>query len=214
MVFKNKQLAESYVELYKKYGVNHKSLKWSGRGAAHQRFRHLLGELNLDGKSILDVGCGFGDVVPFVEKNIRLNRRLARNIDTSTEGAYKYTGVDVVTEFVAEAKKLHPEHEFIQMNYFESPLERVFDVVLCSGALNSDMGGRNYEFRRDAIKTMFNRCRLVLAFNMASNLANPLKILEYCLSLTPRVIFMQHYHRQDFTVLMFKKTKGVLFRKK
>lgn len=50
--------------------------------------------------ALLDVGCGFGDLVP----------RLP---------ACRYVGIDVIDDFVQEARKRHPEHKFHTANLLD-----------------------------------------------------------------------------------------------
>jgi len=189
-----------YQKRYKKYGCDPKSLSWKSRGAAHQRFRQFWAEIDFNAKSVLDVGCGFGEMAKFLLKRYE-------NID--------YTGVDIVPEFIAEASKLYPACKFFVRDYFADPLPEKFDVVLASGVLNSNIKN-NLKYRQKAIKTMFEHTKKVLAFNMLGGYPQPptpegsnvwyadsLEILKYCMSLTRRVIFRANYHPRDFTIFMY-----------
>lgn len=198
---KTKARVAGYQKSFEKYGVSPKSLKWASKRAAEQRYEQIVADINFEGKSILDVGCGFGDIIP------RISGKAKR---------FDYKGIDLTPEFIREAKKLYPGHKFVVGNYFAKPLKENFDVVICSGALNLNVKD-NLDFRKKAIKTMFKQAKEVLVFNMAgrysqpktsskSNVwfANPLEILEYCLGLTKKVILRHHYHSRDFTMVMFK----------
>lgn len=190
-----------YQKNFKKYGVDPKSLSWASKGAAHQRFRAMWKEIDFNNKSVLDVGCGFGEMAKFLHKRYE-------NV--------KYTGIDIVPEFVEQAKKGHPYYEFKVADYFNNPMDAKFDVVMASGTLNSQLGSQNMEFRKHAIKTMFAHAKKACVFNMlgahpqpetpeTSNVwyADSLEILEYCMSLTRRVVLRADYHPKDFTVVMY-----------
>lgn len=200
----NEKIKKIYQEKYKKYGVDPKSLCWHQKGAAHQRFRQFWAEIDFNGKSVLDVGCGFGEMAKFLHK---------RYVGVS------YTGVDIVPEFIEEAKKLYPFYEFSVRDYFSNPIAQKFDIVLASGVLNSNVGD-NMAWREKNIKVMFEHTRKVLAFNMlgaypqpennsGSNIwyADSLNVLKYCATLTRRVIFRANYHPVDFTILMYPVSK-------
>lgn len=71
------------------------------------------------------------------------------------------------------------------------------------------------DIRKEKISRLFDSAREVLAFNMAGGTdvmneskkiyyTNSQEILNYCMSITPKVIFKQHYHTKDFTIIMFK----------
>lgn len=190
-----------YQKNFQKYGVDAKALSWAGRGAAHQRFRAIWKEIDFNNKSVLDVGCGFGEMAKFLRKRYV---------------GVKYKGVDIVPEFVKEAKKRYPFYEFQQRDYFNDPMEEKFDVVMASGTLNSNLGPANVEFRKKAIRIMFEHTRSVCVFNMlgahpqpetpkGSNVwyADSLEILDYCMSLTRRVVLRANYHPRDFTIFMY-----------
>ena len=131
----------------------------------------------------------------------------------------EYVGVDIVPEFIKVAKEKHPDLRFEVEDYFNHPMNEKFDIVLASGTLNSNVKD-NMEFRKNAIKVMFEHTKKVLAFNMLgkhpqpknkkdSNIwyADSLEVLKYCLSLTRRVAFHANYHPKDFTIFMYPVKK-------
>ena len=54
---------ESYQKTFKKYGAHPKALRWTLKKAAEIRYSELVADLDFEGKSILDIGCGFGDII-------------------------------------------------------------------------------------------------------------------------------------------------------
>lgn len=194
-----------YKQKFKEFGVSPKSLQWKSKGAAHQRFRQFWAEIDFDDRKVLDVGCGFGEMGNFLTKRYK-------NV--------KYKGVDIMPEFIENGKKIYPSLDLETADYFSRPLPENFDVVICSGALNSNFGisQENRRFRENAVKTMFEHTNNCLAFNMSgghpapanddskSNIwySDSLEILKYCMSLTRRVIMRHHYHPSDFTIFMYK----------
>lgn len=196
----SEEIKKLYQDKYKEFGVDPKSLCWHQKGAAHQRFRQFWAEIDFNKKSVLDVGCGFAEMAKFLKKRY--------------EGV-SYTGVDIVPEFIEEAKKNYPGYQFFVRDFFSEPMGEKFEVILASGVLNSNVP-ENLEYRKKAIKVMFERVEKVLAFNMlgahpqpkndpTSNVwyADSLEILNYCTTLTRRVIFRANYHPTDFTIFMY-----------
>lgn len=197
-----------YKQKFKEFGVSPQALQWKSKGAAHQRFRQFWAEINFDNKKVLDVGCGFGEMGNFLTKRYE-------NVT--------YKGVDIMPEFIGNGKKIYPHLILETADYFSRPLPVSYDVVLCSGALNSNFGTvkKNLEFRKNAIKTMFEHSTGVVAFNMLGGHPAPLnddsesnvwysdslEILEYCMTLTRRVILRHHYHPTDFTIFLYKVKK-------
>ena len=193
-----------YLSSFAKHGSDIKSLGWKDEKAAFARYNALLDtSLGLKNKTILDVGCGFGDLIKVIEIS-------AKN--------FNYTGVDILPEFVKIAKNKYPKYKFLSKDYFGNPIENKFDVIFCSGALNSNIANA-IAYRKQAIKTMWDHASVAVAFNMAGAYPQPknknsyrvyyadsLEIVQFCLTLTPKLIYKQGYSSKhnDFTVIMFK----------
>ena len=194
-----------YRQKFKEFGVSPEALQWKSKGAAHQRFRQFWAEIDFDDKNVLDVGCGFGEMGNFLTKRYK-------NV--------RYKGVDIMPEFIENGKKIYPGLDLEVEDFFGQAKPETYDTVICSGALNSNFGNEkeNLEFRKRAIKTMFEHTTNVCAFNMLgghpapkndkedSNIwySDSMEILEYCMSLTRRVILRHQYHPSDFTIFMYK----------
>jgi len=194
---------QSYQRMFAKYGANPKALRWKDQGSIQRRFTAIARELNLPWKTVLDVGCGYGDMYEYLIGKFK---------------GIKYTGIDMVKEFVDVAKKRFPDAnvKFECRNFFETPGDEKYDVVICSGVLNSAFENPD-EFRKKAIKELFNIANKVLVFNIAGAYPQPvnkkgssiyysdaLDILRYCCSLTSRVVYNHAYSSRDFTVAMYK----------
>lgn len=192
-----------YKSKYRKHGVSPKSLGWWNKTSVEKRFTAIVKELDFEWYSILDVGCGFGDFYS----------ALAMRFDK-----FKYTGVDIVSDFVAVARKKHnlKNIEFECMNFFETDSRMRYDVVVCSGVLNSALTDPN-RFRKEAIAKLYKVAKKALVFNMAGAFPQPenkgksaiyysdsLEVLKYCYSLTNKVTYNCAYLPKDFTIAMYK----------
>ncbi|MGL5941395.1 MAG: class I SAM-dependent methyltransferase [Waterburya sp.] len=107
--------------------------------------------------SILDIGCGKGELLPFLTKTypeIKIKR---------------YLGLDLVEEFLDLAQSNYPEYEFQQINFISEqflPLQS-FDLVVALGALVSRV--QNYtEFVEYFIKKMIQLSSGQVLFNLIS----------------------------------------------
>src|SRR4030042_3445697 len=188
---------DSYLRRFRKYGVDPRTLKWQSQKAAEQRYLEITTLTDFNGKSVLDVGCGFGDLVAF--------------INSKTEN-FSYTGIDLINEFILAARKKYPGFSFVMGDYFSDPLEEKFDIVVANGSLNSNVPD-NYAFRKKAIKTMFDHARQAVIFNMAGGFApketargsnvffaDASKIGGVLQSLTSSVVLTDHPGPREFRV--------------
>lgn len=199
------KIKKTYQDRFHKFGVDARSLQWASKGAAHQRFRQFWAEVDYSNKTVLDVGCGFGEFGNFLSKRY--------------EGVL-YKGVDIVPEFITTAERLYPHLTFEVKDYLNDEIDQTFDIVVASGIINSNVEN-NMEYRKEAIKKLFSLSKGVCIFNMLgahpqpetkkdSNVwyADSLEILEYCMTLTPRVVLRQNYHPRDFTISLYKNKKS------
>jgi SAM-dependent methyltransferase len=108
-----------YKQAYKRYGKSKKSLFWP-KGRQKERFSLLTQFIRKDNFSILDFGCGFGDLKKFLDINFD-------NFD--------YLGVDIVEEFIEENKK-YDEKSFMLIKDEKDLPKKQFDYICISGTFN------------------------------------------------------------------------------
>ena len=196
------QLAETvqrYQAALDKHGDSPKSLLWNSKNSAEIRYYNLIADIDFEGKSILDIGCGMGNIIPYIEKQTK---------------NFTYTGIDLLPEFVEKAQEKYPQHTFLAGDYMQ--LMHPADIVMCSGALNSNIPNV-VEERKEAVGMMFDYANEVLAFNMAGGHPQPknydsyivhyidsLPFIKFLFTLTSKVIIRHHYTPKDFTAILFK----------
>ncbi len=141
---------------------HHDILDWAAAETQETRFNVLTRCVDLQDKSLLDVGCGLGDLCTF------LLRRLI-HVD--------YCGVDLVEEMLTKAASHHPSRQFACTDVFSNSaastlaaLDRPapFDVVFCSGTLNLNLGN-NMEFLPRSLRAMYDLAGDMLVVNFLSN---------------------------------------------
>ena len=197
--FSLEDLTEDYVKSLKEYGESPKALLWWDYRSMALRFRELVKDVPLDGKSVLDAGCGMGDLLPYLY---------------AKSTSFNYLGVDVNPGFIEIAKKRYEGHSFKVADPFRTKVGE-FDVVISSGVMNGNYEGW-LKRRKAMIKALFEQTKVALAFNMAGGLkpiphdsliayADASEIFEYCKSLSERVAMRTDYLEKDFTITMFKR---------
>lgn len=202
-----KSAMDSYQKRFQKYGIHPKSLFWKNQKSISIRYQVLLKNLDLEGKSILEIGSGFGDVIPFIEAKTK---------------NFTYLGLDLVPEFVKVSQMHFPKHRFKVHNILASSLNQKYDIVICSGALNSNLKN-NIAFREQAIKTLWDHANEAVSFNMAGHHPQPknkktnivyyadsFKISNYCSNFTENLILDQSYLSKDFTITMLEPAHNVI----
>jgi SAM-dependent methyltransferase len=139
---------ENNVEGYPDYYI----LGWESEAAQRLRFKQLIGNIDLNNKTILDVGCGTGNLLEYINGEFH-------NIE--------YTGIDVLPHMIERAVQKRLNGKFVYMDLFKNnPYEnKSFDVIFSSGIFNLNLGN-NQEFLLDAVEIFQNLSRESVSFNL------------------------------------------------
>ena len=184
----------------KKFGINsHQALGWRKKNEQLLRFKILIEPNKLNDCSILDIGCGTGDLLAYlISKNIQC----------------EYTGIDHIKDFITlagEKFKVHNNASFLLGDFWTADIGN-YDFVLASGALNYRNADPNFIFKM--IAHLFSLCNHTLAFNLLEKTDlkngglvayNKNEILGFCKKLTSNVILKDDYLNGDYTVRMQKQ---------
>lgn len=202
---------ESHIEPYRDaarhYGADAPGFKaalWGSRETQVLRFDVMLEMIDLTGCSVVDIGCGTGD--------------LAKHLIDEQVGFERFTGIDAVQDFVvaAEKRKL-PGCSFHVRNVLadlDSLKEFHADYALISGTLNT----MDEAAARRLVEAAYHASAQAVVFNFLSNRPSPqwrdrdlgpaqrfdtLNWLDWALSLSARVSFTQEYlDGHDATILI------------
>ncbi|MDP2947702.1 MAG: class I SAM-dependent methyltransferase [Nanoarchaeota archaeon] len=176
---------------------------WGSRKSQYDRFDVIIDIGDFNNKSVLDVGCGTGDFYNYLLK------RGFRN--------FHYKGIDISPEMIAVAKgKRYKGAKFVLKDVDE--VEKGYDFVVASGAFNI-LIDNNWDFLIKRIKIMFKIAKIGISFNLLSDYAdkefikrdkgkicyyNPVKILDFCMKLSRKVVLKHNYMPNDFTIYLYK----------
>ena len=181
----------------KKFGINsHQALGWRKKNEQLLRFKMLLEPNKLNDCSVLDIGCGTGDLLAYlISKNIYC----------------EYTGIDQIKDFIilaGEKYKNQNNTSFLFGDFWTADLGK-YDYVLASGALSYRNADPNFIFKM--IAHLFSLSKKALAFNLLEKTDlkngglvayNKNEILGFCKKLSSNVILKDDYLEGDFRILM------------
>jgi trans-aconitate methyltransferase len=195
----SQRLHDFYETAFKEFGESDpRSVHWVDHHNQWVRFETLLKVQDIRNKSILDVGCGLGDLYDLLQK---------KDIPVT------YTGIDIIPEFIEGARKKYPKARFELQDIFDMDDNEHFDVVLASGALSFKVKD-NEHYYQTMIKKMFDLAKEAIAFNMLDKETHvddetfaayyPNEISDFCQTLGGRVEVVTGYLPRDFTVYIHK----------
>jgi len=190
-----KSTVTRYSDRFKKLGRNVRALGWGSDEQQHFRFEQVRRGIPLEGKSVLDIGCGFGDLLSYC-------------LDAGCKPE-NYTGWDINSELISEAKQQHPESTFTVLNLAERDgINAVAQVGVMLGVLNFNFKDTydNKSFSKMMIEKAFSAVSESLIVDFLSMYRtpdypeedfvfyhNPAEMLAFALELTPNVRLLHDY---------------------
>ena len=183
---------------------DYKILGWESKEAQYLRFNALISTVVLENKKMLDVGCGLGNLLEYLnDKKIKLD----------------YTGVDILDSMVESAKAKKLVGRFYCIDIFESHSfsDESFDVIYSSGIFNLNLEN-NKEFLIKALNRFILLSRDVIAFSLLHKNSldkedlyyyfDPDEVVTMINQLFPelkKIQIVEGYLHNDFTVICRKE---------
>jgi len=191
-------LLRFYTSHIQRYGTRDpRGLGWRDADSQITRFEVLNEIADLTGASVLDEGCGFGDLYPY----------LAERFPGIT-----YTGIDINADAVAVARERYPAVLFVAADFTEYS-GGPFDYVLSSGALTFNMNDAEGVYKGH-IRKMYEVCTKGVAFNMLNRSVivelpdylgwDMSEVEAYCRTFARQVVLRHDYSTEDFTVYLYR----------
>lgn len=198
------QTIDRYNERIREYGITEKALGWGDKGRSKLRFEILCSEWDFAGATILDYGCGFGDLYQYIR-------------DTRTAD-FKYIGIDLNETIINIAKSRNYEHaEFYVVSENPVPvlngLNKKIDYVLSSGIFNFKLEN-NINFIKNTLDLFNTYAQKGFAANFLSDKvdfraeqnyhSNPAEILDIAYKYGNNIVLKNNYMPFEFTLLVNK----------
>lgn len=193
-------VVEYYDKAIRTYGATARGVDWNSAESQELRFAQLLKVCHsLEGISLNDYGCGYGALLGYI---------------TGQGGRVTYSGFDIATGMLDEARRLHSGERFVDS---EDALP-VADYTVASGIFNVRLEADADAWREHVVATIrgiAGRSRSGFAFNMLTSYADaermrpylyyadPLFIFDHCKRRLSRAVTLLHdYPLFEFTILV------------
>jgi cyclopropane fatty-acyl-phospholipid synthase-like methyltransferase len=201
-------LKAHYGELYRRYGASHQAVQWSSRETQERRFDVLCDVIGA-GDSLIDLGCGLGDLLGYLRQS---------------RGFYgRYLGLDFVPEFVQHARQSYRSDgaaSFAELDISKDALPGGYDVIVTSGMFNNRIDD-NWSFLLQTVQRMFGAAKKAAAFNAMSSYVDyedpalfycdPLRLFDQLKRQVSPLLTLRHDYRVkpesvpfEFSVYLFK----------
>lgn len=195
------KIVKFYSDKFNKHGNNIKSIGWGNKKDQNLRFEKIFSGIDYDNKTILDVGCGFGDLFFYLNK---------KNKDNN----FKYTGVDITPYFANIAKE---RLKFTNSTVYCGEILNInkkFDIVIASGSMSYKFKGAKSK-NLILIEKMFKISKKIISVNFMSSYSDyqlnknlhykPEEMFKFAKKLSPKVNLIHDYDLYEFTLQIHKK---------
>jgi ubiquinone/menaquinone biosynthesis C-methylase UbiE len=156
------EIKSFYSKAFQRFGASPKGVGWHNKIKTQKRYKNLLRLIKFCNEkkkySLLDVGCGYGELINFCNKEKLLH----------------YCGIDLVREMILYAKKKYKNFtnfKFVKKNLLS--VNEKFDYIICNGVftLRSSLSNRRMiVYVKKCINHMHKISKTGFAFNtMSSN---------------------------------------------
>lgn len=183
-----------YLAALKTHGISAKGLHWYSKEVQLQRFEVLLSLLpSLEEKTIVDAGCGFGDLYLYLQEQHKIPKN--------------YIGIDTLKEMCEQAF-INTQMDILHKDILTDALPQA-DYYICSGALNILHPYETFLF----IRNCFLASNQSFAFNVlygdkvseTYNYMNKKQIENYAKELdVTEIVYKEGYLENDISVAFFK----------
>jgi ubiquinone/menaquinone biosynthesis C-methylase UbiE len=195
-----KKAAALYNNRYDLFGNSIKTVGWGTSEDQILRFEMLFRGINPKGRTILDVGCGLGDLIDYLDK--------------VTDGDFNYIGVDIAEKLISSAKEKYsrPNVKFY-VGDVSLDLLNLVDISVLSGALSFKTTGIE-EYAYDTMKRMFELSKEAGCLNFLSKYVDfeteknqhysPETIFSKAKEFSKKVVIYHDYPLYEFTIQLLK----------
>jgi hypothetical protein len=190
-----------YADAARQFGGGFSSLLWASPRTQRARFDAICRIEDLDGRVLLDAGCGRSDM---------LDHLAARAIHLA-----RYIGIEAIAELADAAReKRYPNASVHFADFVSDPsvLDAGADVVIFSGSLNTLSPERFYATIRHGFAAaggslVFNfLCSPLLAGRDYLHWHNPSDVLAFCRTLSNDIGRLTDYLEGDCTFSLRKRS--------
>ena len=174
---------------------------WGSLASQVVRFEVLCEIGDIKSKRVLDVGCGLGALLRYLQAQYP---------------SVEYSGVDINPNMIREALAMNPEGQFECLDILSKKCgytDNNFDYVFLSGAFNLS-ANKQLNNVENLINKMFSLARYGVGVNFLSLYGNnleprefavdPMDMFRICMGVTTKVAVRHDYLPHDFTIYLYK----------
>lgn len=187
-----------YAASFQQHGATHQGLLYGSPSSQTDRFMVISRIADYEGSTVLDVGCGFADLLPYLRER---------------HGPFTYTGIDLSPDMIATASQRYPGKDLRVGAIDTIPDSAQWDFVIESGIFNTNEW--TWQLVEKSLRDMWSHCSRALIATFLSRLSTGQSNAESAYfdtgdlcrlasTMTRRFSLLHTYRDNDFTLVMFR----------
>lgn len=163
------------------------------------RYESFIRAHDLDNRSVLDVGCGTGDLY---------NHFIRRGLET------RYSGTDISENMINICQQRFPGQDFRHIDAIEIDVENKYDYVVSFGIHNIKVNNA-WEILQAYTKKQYDLCSIAAHISILTDRYSGFdphiqswsaeRLLTFSLGITPYVEIRHSYLPNDFSVTLYRE---------
>ena len=200
-----KRIIERYNKRLQDHGFSIDSLASGNEERRNERFK-ILTEIGIQsGDTILDLGCGFGDLQKYLLKN---------------DIKVKYIGIDINEEIIKIAKKENSVLDVRVLDILNENFNEPVDYIVSTSSFNNKLNEEsNYDFVDKLLKKCYSIAKKGVAIDFLSSYVDyrvdddvfyyePEQLFSRAKKITKRVCIRHDYKLFEFCLYMYPDFEG------
>ena len=200
-----KRIIERYNKRLQDHGFSIDSLASGNEERRNERFK-ILAEIGIQsGDTILDLGCGFGDLQKYLLKN---------------DIKVKYIGIDINEEIIKIAKKENSVLDVRVLDILNENFNEPVDYIVSTSSFNNKLNEEsNYDFVDKLLKKCYSIAKKGVAIDFLSSYVDyrvdddvfyyePEQLFSRAKKITKRVCIRHDYKLFEFCLYMYPDFEG------
>ena len=183
-----------YEARHAEFGYDPRTLGWT-KGRHRLRYEILLEPWSYETASVLDVGCGFGDMYAYCQDTGRAH--------------WRYTGIDIVPALINEGRQRYPQADLRLHDMDRDGMPGKHDVIVASGVFSFRIKD-NLAYIERCCERFAKAARRGFAVNFMSPVADirydhlyyadPGEIMKIAARLSKRICLRHDYMPFEYTL--------------
>ena len=196
--FTHETLIDHFNRQIDTYGPSIDALQWYSSFTQQERYKVICNEILDEECSLLDLGCGCGDLYDYIKTN---------------NYSINYTGIDLSAKMITSAQRAYPSGTFTCLDLETICINNKYDYIVASGVFNLKLED-HHDYMINTLKIMLENARKKVIVKFLSHKVSKWSKSNMFVYTNPEIIvskfkntqykIINKYLPNDITLVLYK----------